>query len=211
MNMLSTIVPKSDQMNADDLIGANRTITITEVSIPGGDQPVTVHFDGDNGRPFKPCKVMRRVMVKGWGLDATAYAGKSMTLYRDEKVKWGGAEVGGIRISHMSDIDGDFVMSLAETRGVRKPVQILLLEKPKPAEKKARETPAQATDRLVARVKACESEEALLAITGDDRLKIWRSGLTQELEDRIAAAIGDRYSELTSFSSATNTDDAEAA
>ena len=36
MDMRQTIVPKSDQLNADDLIGRELTIKITAVDIKGG-------------------------------------------------------------------------------------------------------------------------------------------------------------------------------
>lgn len=121
-DMTSVIVPKSDQLNADDLIAGPRTITITGVKIsPGTEQPVAISFDSDQGKPWKPCKSMSRVLVAMWGADAKAYAGRSVTLYRDPNVKWGGLPVGGIRISHMSHIDGQKTMALTETRGKRQP------------------------------------------------------------------------------------------
>lgn len=124
-NMLQTIVPKSDQLNADDLIGRDLTIKITAVDIKGGqEQPVSIHFDGDNGKPYKACKSMCRVMVTAWGPDSKKYVGRSMTLYRDPKVKWGGMEVGGIRISHMSDIPEDMTMALTMTRANKKPFTV---------------------------------------------------------------------------------------
>ena len=124
-DMRQTIIPKSDQLNADDLIGRELTIKITGVDIRGGqEQPVSIHFDGDNGKPYKACKSMCRVMVSAWGPDSKKYVGRSMTLYRDPKVKWGGMEVGGIRISHMSDISDDMTMALTVTRANRKPFTV---------------------------------------------------------------------------------------
>ena len=120
-DMRQTIIPKSDQLNADDLIGREMTIKITGVEIKGGqEQPVSIHFEGDNGKPYKACKSMCRVMVSAWGPDSSKYAGRSLTLYRDPKVKWGGMEVGGIRISHMSDIADDMTMALTVTRANKK-------------------------------------------------------------------------------------------
>jgi hypothetical protein len=126
MDMSQTIAPKSDQINADDLIGGPRTITVTRVTGNEGnaEQPVNVFFEGDNGKPFRPCKSMRRVMVKVWGADASKYVGNSMTIYPDPKVKWGGMEVGGIRISHMTGIDAPQVMALTETRSKRAPYTV---------------------------------------------------------------------------------------
>jgi len=116
-----TITPKSDQLNADDMIAGPKTIKITAVSaVPSSsEQPVAISFSGDDGKPYKPCKSMRRVMVALWGADGSKYVGRSMTLFRDPSVKWGGIEVGGIRISHMSDIDADVSMALTETRAKR--------------------------------------------------------------------------------------------
>lgn len=123
--MLKIITPKSDQLNADDLIGGrSKTIKITQVSLNMSEQPCTINYEGDNGKPYKPGKSMCRVLVKAWGPDANNYVGKSLTLYCDENVKFGAAKVGGIRISHMSDIPEAFVMALTETRASRKPFSV---------------------------------------------------------------------------------------
>jgi hypothetical protein len=128
-DMHQTIVPKSDQLNADDLIGRELTIKITGVDIKGGqEQPVSIHFEGDGGKPYKACKSMCRVMVSAWGPDSKKYVGRSLTLYRDPKVKWGGMEVGGIRISHMSDIADDMTMALTVTRANKKPFTVRPIE-----------------------------------------------------------------------------------
>lgn len=119
-DMLETIIPKSDQTNADDFIGGPRTIKITNVTIAMGEQPVSIHYEGDNGKPYKPGKSMRRLLVRCWGADANLYAGRSLTLYRDEKVTFGGQQVGGIRISYMSDIEGPITMALTASKAVKK-------------------------------------------------------------------------------------------
>lgn len=124
-HMLETIVPKSDQMNADDLIGGQtRTIKITKVSILAGEQPVALSYENDGGKPYKPGKSMRRVIVNVWGPDANKYVGRSLTLYRDDKVKFGGVEVGGLRVSHMSHITEPVTMALTATRANRKPFTV---------------------------------------------------------------------------------------
>jgi hypothetical protein len=144
-DLAKTIAPKSDQLNADDLIAGPITITITGVrGNDDADQPVSVGFDGDGGKPYKPCKSMRRVMVHCWGPDGKAYAGRRMTLYRDEKVMFGGIQVGGIRISHMSHIERDMTMALTATRAKRTPYTV----KPLPAASKP--TLVQATDQPAA-------------------------------------------------------------
>jgi hypothetical protein len=124
-DMSAVILPRSDQLNADSLLGGPMTITVSKVEIrPGTEQPVSIHFDGDEDRPYKPCKSMCRVMVHCWGADANQYVGRSMTLYCDPKVTWGGMAVGGIRISHMTDINGTQVMALTATKGSKKPFTV---------------------------------------------------------------------------------------
>lgn len=121
VNMAAFTAPKSDQLNSDDLIGGPRTVTVTGVRANEGsaEQPISISFEGDNGKPFKPCKSMRRVMVHVWGADAKNYTGRSMTLYCDPDVQFGGLKVGGIRISHMSHIDAPQTMALTATRARR--------------------------------------------------------------------------------------------
>ena len=129
-DMASAIIPKSDQLNADDLLAGPITIKITGVTVKGGqEQPVSIHYEGDDGKPYKSCKSMNRVLVSAWGPDSSKYVGRSLTLYCDPKVKWGGMEVGGIRISHMSDIDEPMTMALTVTRANKKPFTVRPLEK----------------------------------------------------------------------------------
>ena len=130
MDMSATIQPKSDQLNADSLLAGPRTIKITAVTgnPSSAEQPVSVAYEGDDGKPFKPCKSMRRVMVHAWGPDARAYVGRSMMLFCDPEVRFGGMTVGGIRISHMSDIDGTLSMLLTATKGKRAPFVVRPLQ-----------------------------------------------------------------------------------
>jgi hypothetical protein len=62
---------------------------------------------------------VRRILVAGWGAEASAYVGRRMTIYRDPAVRFGGQDVGGIRISHMSDLDKPLKIALTVTRGKR--------------------------------------------------------------------------------------------
>lgn len=124
-DLRQTIAPKSDQLNADDLIGQPKTIKVTRVSLLATpEQPIAINYEGDNGKPYKPCKSMRRVLVMVWGDDGNKFAGRSMTLYRDDKVMFGGVATGGIRISHMSHIDQAVTMALTATRSNRKPFTV---------------------------------------------------------------------------------------
>lgn len=124
-DLRDTIVPKSDQLNAEQLLGGPMTITVTDVRRGGGEeQPVTIHYEGEGGRPYKPCKSMRKILVFAWGSDGRDWAGRSMTLYNRPDVKFGGEEVGGIRISHLSDIPKDIAVALTATRGRKEQTRI---------------------------------------------------------------------------------------
>lgn len=120
--MTTTVIPKSDQINADDLITGSVTATIVDVRKGDAEQPVKVVLDlFGEGRPYKPGKSMRRVMIEAWGPDSGAYIGKRLTLFREPRVRFGPDEVGGIRISHMSGIPKRLTVALTATRGKRVP------------------------------------------------------------------------------------------
>lgn len=124
-DITATTEPKSDQLNADSLIGGKtKTIKVTKVSLVIGEQPVIINYEGDEGKPYKPGKSMRRVLVHCWGADGNNFIGRSMTLYCDEKVTFGGMAVGGIRISHMSHIDKPVTMALTATRSKKAPFTV---------------------------------------------------------------------------------------
>lgn len=187
-DMTPIIAANSDQLNADDLVGAPRTIRISEVAVrPGTEQPVTIRYEGDEGRPWKPCKTMSRVLVAAWGPDANKYVGRSVTLYNDPNVTWGGMKVGGIRVSHLSHIDKEMTLALTATRGKKAIAKIRpLADQPKqPAEDKA----AIWTDGFIAKIDACATMDDLLALENSqmqlvERLKAERP----ELHERIKAA-----------------------
>ena len=125
INDLSYVIkPKSDQLNADDLIAGAIQITVTGVKAVNGDQPLAINFHGDNGKPYKPCLSMRRVLIMAWGKDGNAWIGKSIVLFLDPSVTWSGQAVGGIRISHLSHISQPMTLSLTATRGKRKPYTV---------------------------------------------------------------------------------------
>jgi hypothetical protein len=128
-DLRDTIIPKSDQLNAEQLLGGPITITVTDVRRGGGEeQPVVIHYEGEGGRPYKPCKSMRKVLVFAWGQDGADWVGRSMTIFNRPDVKFGGEEVGGIRISHLSHIDRDIAIALTATRGRKEQTRIKRLD-----------------------------------------------------------------------------------
>ena len=195
-DMSAVIVPKSDQLNADDLIAGPITIKITGVAIKGGtEQPIAISFEGDNGKPYKACKSMCRIMVAAWGPDSKRYSGRSMTLYRDPAVKWAGMEVGGIRISHMSDIEAPLTMALTQTRANRKPFTVKPLKNPAARSAEAAVTPLSvgpATDAagpIITRTQTLEGLCKKAAVSLAGYLKRANVQSAEELSD-------DDYAEL---------------
>ena len=120
MDLTASIAPKSDQLNADDLISGPVTVTIQEVRQGTAEQPVDVVLVEFPGRAYRPSKSMRRVMVMAWGPDASAYAGRRLKLYRNADITFGKDKVGGIEISALSHIAKPLTIALTATRGRRK-------------------------------------------------------------------------------------------
>lgn len=125
MDISQAAQPRSDQLNADDLIGGPQLVTITEVRRGNSEQPVEiVTNEFGPGRPYKPGKSMIRVLIAAWGRDASVYTGRRLMLYRDADIRFGKDIVGGIRISAMSDIDSRLTLALTVTRGRRAPFTV---------------------------------------------------------------------------------------
>lgn len=131
MDITKTTEPRSDQQNFDDYVAGPKTVTITEVKAGSAEQPVELHLEEFPGRPFKPGKSMRRVLIACWGPEASAYVGRKMTLYGDPAVRFGGQTVGGIRIGALSHLDAPKTISLTVTRGKRAPFVVQPLNPPK--------------------------------------------------------------------------------
>jgi hypothetical protein len=129
---------KSDQLNAADIMGIDRIIKIRDVVVTKSDQPISVFFDGDNNRPFKPSKGMIRILGGAWGTKSKDWIGKSASLYFEPSVIYGGKPVGGIRIKAVSDIDPkglNFSISINRTKREPFPVACLIVqEKDYPSE-----------------------------------------------------------------------------
>lgn len=129
-DLSDTIIAKSDQLNADDLVGADRVITVTGVSRGNAENPLIINYEGDSGRPFKPCKTVRRILIAAWGADGTQWNGLQAQLWCDPSVVYAGKEVGGIRIRALSGISKPLSVKLSVTRGKKKEYRIEVLKPP---------------------------------------------------------------------------------
>ena len=121
MDMTTSVEPRSDQWNADDLLMGPRTVTIASVSVGAAEQPFDFHLVETPDRVYRPSKTMRRVIMAGWGAETDVYPGRRLTLYREPTIRFGKDECGGIRVSHMSHISGPLKLALTVTRGKRDP------------------------------------------------------------------------------------------
>jgi len=134
MDITDTTAPKSDQQNFDDYATGPKTVTISEVTKGNSEQPVDIHLVEFPGRPYKPSKSMRRVLIAAWGPETKPYAGRQMKLVGDPTVKFGGAVVGGIKIAALSHIEKRLSVNLTVSKGRRAlyPVEVLTVPAPAP-------------------------------------------------------------------------------
>lgn len=129
-NVSHAIIAKSDQLNFDDIGTSEMLINITEVKVNSSDQPVSIFYTNHNGKPYKPCKSMIRLICEAWGQESENWHGKSIKIYGDPSVRWAGQEIGGIRIKAFSDINPNGIDAyVALTRGKRRKVHIDCLQK----------------------------------------------------------------------------------
>lgn len=133
-SLADTIIAKSDRLNGEDLILSNKIITISKVRkyAEKGENKFDVHYHGEDGRPWKPCKTMRKIMVALWGDNPEPYIGRQIELYYDPSVVYAGEEVGGVRIKAMSDLAGTSKVSVTVRKGQKK---VFTIEKLQPQQK----------------------------------------------------------------------------
>lgn len=162
MDITEAAAPKSDQINADDLISGPRVITITETRRGNDEQPVEiVTQEFGPRRPYRPGKSMIRVLINAWGPESSTYVGRKLTIYRDPEITFGRDKVGGIRISHMSHIDKKLTLALTVTRGRKAPYIV----EPMPAAAPVI-TNEQATE-MVAKIEEAADQAQLDAIAAE--------------------------------------------
>ena len=125
----STLTPKSDQINAEDLIAGPIVVQVDRVTAGNQQHPIAVHLVGWD-RPWLPCLTTRRLLVACWGTDATVWPGRWVRLYTDPEVSYGGKAVGGVRFDQASHIDAPVEKMLTVTRGKRRAHRIMPMQPP---------------------------------------------------------------------------------
>ena len=187
MDISETTAPRSDQQNYDDYIAGPKTVTVTEGRKGTAEQPVEIHLAEFPGRPYKPSKSMRRVIVAAWGAEASAYTGRRLTLYGDPEVTFGREKVGGIKISHLSHIDKPLSIALTVTRGKRAPFTVMPLPDTAPTV-----DPGKVVDAIAAIHKAPNITELV-------RIETYANGLGIGSDKGVQAALAARRNELEVF------------
>ena len=162
-----SLLPKVDHLTYEHVKTEPVILCVARV-VAGPDKrerPVRIDFEphprcvDTDGKPlhFLPCKGMRRVLVEAWGLNGREdWIGKSMELFGNPEVMFGGKKVGGIQISRLSHIKPLDVM-LTVSRGRKEPFHV----EPLPTEDRVGKfriwleskglTEADATERLAGR------------------------------------------------------------
>lgn len=171
LDITDSIAPKSDQKNAEDFLTGPQTFVVEKVTKGSVEQPFNIHLVGEPGKPYRPSKSMRRILAVAWGTNAALYAGRSLTLYLDPDVKYGGKPVGGIKISHMSHIEKPITRALTTTRGSKAPHTVRPLVEQAP-------TVSPAPTITAEQVAAC---------TDLDQLREWHALATPEMQSVILA------------------------
>lgn len=124
--MKVSVVPKSDQWNADDFLAGPRTFTVTGAR-PRKDEAdkIEVTLAESANKVWRPPNGMVSVLIQLWGSDSTAWNGRRVTLFTDPSVRFGKETPGGIRISHMSDIgDKPATAKITVSRGRKGPYTV---------------------------------------------------------------------------------------
>ena len=201
----------TDRLVADDLIGGPRTITITGVkgAVMEGKEKALFSFEGDNGKPFIPCKTMVKVMMGVWGKYANEFVGRSVTVYRDPEVAFGGLVQGGVRISHMSHITEAITVVVQAKKGKKGPIRILPLVADVTPIKPARQTAAEwAADHIAAVAEASHFArlDALIEHGAKPMAKLARDNI--ELHQKVSLAYKARRVELDGDADDTQDGDA---
>lgn len=121
--MKITAPPRSDQWNADDFVGSARTFTIAGVKEGTAEQKYDIELVEGEGRVWRPPVTVLRLLIAAWGDEASTWVGRQVRLFCDPSIRFGPDQVGGIRVSHMSDLPSGkrFTANVTEARGRRKP------------------------------------------------------------------------------------------
>jgi hypothetical protein len=139
-DLVASAAAKSDQIDADNLIGGiTMDVTIKAVQRgPSQEQPLQLVLE-ETSKFYRPSKTFRRALIGCFGDEPGAWIGQRIRLVRNPDTMFGGVKVGGIEVSHAS-IAAPIVLMLSTKRGKKSEVKINVLPKkastPKPVSSK---------------------------------------------------------------------------
>lgn len=199
LDISDTLVAKSDQLNADDIVSGPIIVQILGAKKTDADQPLVLEISGGH-RPFKPCLTARRQIAACWGKDAAAWIGRWMRLYRDPDVTYAGMAVGGIRVDGLSHIDSTRTIVLAKSQKKKVQYTIERLSPEDLPRQRSPEIPTEDLDQVLAdadltvpdvdRWRESEGKPPVASLTDDQRGKLagWLKGNDKAL-DQIRALL----------------------
>jgi hypothetical protein len=176
MDMTASTEARSDQINAADLASGPRTYTIEKVVAGKASHPFDFLLIESPGKAYRPNLGMRRVIVAGWGPKTEAYHGRRLTIFNEPSVIYAGAEIGGIRISHMSDLEDGKPLKTSLAISQKKKVPYIV-------------QPLAATPATPASTPEATSEQVAASTDLDQLGGMWRSSGPErraEIEARVA-------------------------
>jgi hypothetical protein len=120
IDLRKALASKSDQINADNLVGGARVVKI--VGAKKGEPVCDLMLEGET-RVWRPCKTVGRIFEACWG-KVSAWIGQSVKIYCEPSVKFQGSAVGGIRVEAVTGIDSPVTIKLQTSRGKRETITI---------------------------------------------------------------------------------------
>lgn len=127
--LVAAVQAKSDQIDADDLIGGiTLDVTIKAVQRgPSAEQPLQLVLE-ETPKFYRPSKTYRRALIGCFGDEPANWVGKRLRLVRNPDTMFGGVKVGGIEVSHAS-ITEPVMLMLSAKRGKKTAVKIDVMPK----------------------------------------------------------------------------------
>jgi hypothetical protein len=125
--LAKALEPKSDQLNSDDLRAFNKTILVTSVNVNENAkaQKITIGYQGDQGKPWKPSVGMGRVMQEVINKNPDLWIGETIELCRNPDVIYAGEKLGGIEIHGLSCLKNRITVTVTTAKGKRKAMVIV--------------------------------------------------------------------------------------
>ena len=122
--LIQAVEAKSDQVDADNLIGGiTMDVTIKAVQRgPSNEQPLQLVLK-ETDKFYRPSKTFRRALIGCFGDDPANWVGQRIRLVRNPDTTFGGVKVGGIEVSHAS-ISAPIVLMLSTKRGKKTAISI---------------------------------------------------------------------------------------